>query len=95
LTKQDVLDASSQKAISKGSVRRLVGGSFWDTLKSWVSPVLSATRTLAPLAKAALGAIDDPRAKTAASVIGALGYGPSGGTQSGGRRNRMMDERLM
>lgn len=94
LTKQDVLDASSQVAVSKGSVRRLVGGSFWDTLKSWVSPVLSTAKTLAPVAKAALNAMSDPRAKTAASVIGALGYGPSGGSVSGGRK-KMMDERLM
>jgi hypothetical protein len=90
LTKQDVLDASSQKSVSKGDVSRMVGGGFFDSLKSFISPIVS---TLAPVAKMALSSVPDPRAQMASKVLGSLGAGQSGGGPSGGRR-KMSDMRL-
>ena len=91
LTKQDVLEASSQEAYTRSDVARLVGGGFFDTLKSIagkvkdvIGPVASA---LGPVAKMALSAVPDPRAQLASKAIGALGYGQSGG--------KKMDARLM
>ncbi len=94
LSKQDVLDASAQVAVSKGEVQRLVGGGFWDTLKSFVSPIVSIGKTLATPAKVILSSVPDPRAQAAASVLGALGAGQSGGGMSGGRK-KLKDMRLM
>ena len=37
LTKQDVLEASAQEYYTHDDVKRLVGGGFWDSIKSGVS----------------------------------------------------------
>lgn len=90
LSKAQVLEASAQPAYTQADVQRLIGGSFFDTLKSIagtvkdvISPIAS---TLGPVAKGVLGAIPDPRAQMASKALGALGMG-----QSGGRK----DSRLM
>lgn len=72
LTKQDVLDASSQEAYTHSDVERMVGGrSFLDNLKSVAGMI--APKAL-PVAKALLGSMDNPYAKGASGVLGALGY---------------------
>ena len=86
LTKQDVLDASSQEAYSGADVERMVGGGFLDSLKSVAAMV--APKAL-PVAKALLSNVDNPYAKTAAATLGALGFGRSGAGVSGGRREGM------
>lgn len=71
LTKSDVLDASSQEAYTASDVERMVGGGFLDSLKSVAGMV--APKAL-PVAKALLGSMDNPYAKTGAEVLGALGF---------------------
>lgn len=75
LTKQDVLDASQMEPYFKKDVERLVGGGFFDTLKSVIGKVLPH---LTPYAKKYLNQQGD-MGKMGAKVIEALGYGRSGG----------------
>jgi hypothetical protein len=76
LTKQDVLDASSQEPYSRSDVARLVGGGFLDTLKSVAGKILPK---LPSLAKEGLKLIDNKYANAGANLLGNLGYGRSGG----------------
>ena len=83
LTKQDVLEASSQEPMYQSSVKRLVGGSFLDTLKSVGKSIgPHALKYLAKLGKEQLGKMDHPVAKMAHSAMGAMGLGSSGGKKS-------------
>jgi hypothetical protein len=85
LTKSDVLEVSSQMPYFKSDAERLVGGGWFDTLKSVIGRVLPI---LAPIGKEWLskqGALGD----TASKVIGALGMGSSGG-KKGKLAERMM-----
>ena len=72
LTKADVLAASEgQEAYTRGTIKRMVGGGFLDTLKSslhWISSKL-------PMVKQALSHINHPIAQTGAKVLDAVGYG--------------------
>ena len=71
LTKSDVLDALQQEPYSHDQIKRLVGGSFLNSLKSgmhWISSKL-------PHVKHALQMVNHPIAETGAKVLGALGYG--------------------
>lgn len=86
LTKQDVLDASSQDPYGRSDVERLIGGGFLDTLKSVAGKVLPK---LPGLAKMGLSMMNNPYAQKGADVLGALGYGRSGGAK--GR----LDSKLM
>lgn len=79
LDKQGVLEASSQVPFSSNDMKRMVGGSFLDTLKSVAGKVL-------PVFKNVANSIDDPRAKAVGSVINAMGYGVSGGGKKGDKR---------
>ena len=97
LTKQDVLDVSSQEPYGKSDVQRLVGGGFLDTLKSVGSKLLPK---LPSLAKAGLSLVPAGTpmgnvAQMGANTLGALGYGRSGGGSSGGRMHRKLDEHLV
>ena len=59
LTRSDVLDASEQEHYSHGTVKRMVGGSMLQNLKSslgWISSQL-------PFVRNVLGKIDHPYAK--------------------------------
>jgi len=76
LSKQDVLDASSQSAINASTMERIVGGSMLDKIRSSVAKALPY---LAPIAKGALSQVNHPVAKVASAGLGALGYGKSGG----------------
>lgn len=76
LTKQDVLDASTQESYSGSEVKRLVGGGWFDKLKSVAGQVLP--RAL-PVARAILGQVDHPVANQGAQLLGSLGFGKSGG----------------
>ena len=70
LTKSDVLDSFNQESYSHDQIRRLVGGSFLDSLKSgmrWINSKL-------PHVKHALQMVNHPIAETGAKVLGALGY---------------------
>ena len=74
LTKEDVIQASSQEPYTNFEVRRMVGGSFLSGLKSslgWLSSKM-------PFVKQALTHIDHPMAKTGHNVLHALGYGKGG-----------------
>jgi len=94
LTKSDVLEVSQQAPYFQSDVRRLVGGGWFDTLKSIIGRVLPV---LAPLAKDYLSK-QGVMGNVASKVIGALGYGQSGGQMgcgtSGGKKNKLM-ERMM
>ena len=76
LDKQGVLEASSQTPYSMNEMRRMVGGSFLDTLKSVASKVL-------PVVRAVSGTIPDPRAQAVSKGLEAIGYG---GAKKGDRR---------
>jgi hypothetical protein len=96
LTKADVLSASAQEPYYQTSVKRMVGGGFLDSLKSVAGKVLPH---LLKHGKEELMKSDHPVAKGVSSVLGAMGYGSSGGNQngsgsSGGARMRLAD-RLM
>jgi len=94
LTKSDVLSVAQQEPYYASDVRRMVGGGFFDSLKSIIGKILPV---LAPLAKDFLSK-QGPIGNVASKVIGALGYGSSGGGSSGGGvsggRNKLM-ERMM
>ena len=75
LTKSDVLEASTQQPYSRSHVKRLVGGGFFDSLKSIAGKVLPKVLELAPLAKGMLGNMDNKVAQAASGALGALGYG--------------------
>jgi hypothetical protein len=73
LTKSDVLDASqSANTISYSDARRMVGGSVMSFLRKNLPKGASVAKTI-------LGSVNNPKAQTASKVIGALGYGVSGG----------------
>lgn len=90
LSMEDVVFSAQQQAVPQGVCRRMVGGGFWDTLSSVAGKAKDLLQPLAPIAKMALASSADPRAQTAAKVIGALGGGISGGGISGGERDRRM-----
>ena len=83
LTKEDVIQASSQEPYTNFEVKRMVGGSFLSGLKSslgWLSSKL-------PFVKNALGSINHPYAQKGHDVLHALGYGKNG--------NNKLADRLM
>ena len=74
LRKEDVLNASSMEPLGCAEFNRMVGGGFFDTLKSigstvwkYGKPVLKA---LAPVAQSLLGQSSDPRAQMASKIVG-------------------------
>ena len=81
LTKSDVLEASTQAPSSISSVKRLVGGGFFDSLKSVIKPLASV---IAPLAKEKLGSMGT-YGKLGKAGIEALGFGH----KAGGLQNRL------
>ena len=84
LSKADVLEASKQEPYKRSDVKRLVGSGFLDSLRSVWSKYISPQLTLSN-AKKALQMTDNEYAKKGADVLGALGYG-----KSGGLNNRLM-----
>ena len=79
LTKSDVLEASTQQPVSVSSVKRLVGGGFFDSLKSVIKPL---AKIVAPLAKEKLGSMGS-KGQMAKAGMEALGMG------KGGLQNRL------
>jgi len=101
LTKQDVLEASSQEPMYASSVKRLVGGSFHDTGKALIGKLKRLLQH--PVARYAISKGKDvlskhphPAAQVAAQALSHYGYGASGGAEgqgvSGGRSR--LSERL-
>ena len=80
LTKQDVLEASSQEPVFQSSVKRMVGGGFLDTLKSVAGHIMPH---VLKMGKEHLMKHEHPVARGVASALGALGYGSSGAGSSG------------
>ena len=74
LTKADVLDTIEQEAYTQGQVRRLIGGSFMDRLKSGVHWI---TSKLTPI-KHVLEHVPHEYAQRGAKVLDAMGYGKHG-----------------
>jgi hypothetical protein len=75
LTKQDVLEASSQEPQFASSVKRMVGGGFLDSLKSVAGHVLPH---VLKMGKEHLSKHEHPVARGLASALGAMGYGATG-----------------
>ena len=69
LSKQDVLNASTQPAMYDSDLYRMVGGNFLSSLKSAVGDIYSGIKSIAPVASEVLGAIPDPRAQLASNVL--------------------------
>ena len=96
LTKQDVLEASAQEPMYNSSVKRMVGGGFFDKIKSALGP---AIKHIAPhlltVGRQALASSSNPHAQKAHHILGALGHGKSGAGESGagasGGRMRLAD----
>tara|TARA_R110000868_G_scaffold295988_1_gene556238 strand:- start:478 stop:1296 length:819 start_codon:yes stop_codon:yes gene_type:complete len=84
LSKADVLEAGKMEPYKRSDVRRLVGGGWLDDLKSAWNKYISPHLTMGNLKKG-LTHVDNEYAKKGADVLGALGYGKSGGLQ-----NRLM-----
>ena len=74
LTKQDVLETLEQEHYTQGQVRRLIGGSFMDRLKSGMSWISSK---LSPI-KHVLEHIPHEYAQKGAKVLDSLGYSKYG-----------------
>lgn len=91
LTKDDVSNAITKSPYSRTDVQRLVGGSFWSTLKSVAGAVL-------PVVKAVGSVIPHPAAQLVSKGIGALGYGMAGAGMAGageaGAGKKRKDARL-
>ena len=92
LTKEDVLQASQTEPVSRGDVKRLVGGGFLDSLKSafkWLLPhagkIANTALTVHDIYK------DGPTHKStkARHIVKALGGARSGGAMSGGLMHRL------
>jgi hypothetical protein len=79
LTRQDVLDAGNQEPYSNQSVVRMIGGGFFDRIKTVARDLLPKAL---PVAKAILGQVDNPMAQKGAELLGSLGFGRSGGAKS-------------
>lgn len=83
LTKGDVLDASTQAPSSISGVKRLVGGGFFDNLKSVAGKVIQhpLAQTASHLAKEKLATMGTKGALAKAGLE-ALGMGKKGGLQN-------------
>ena len=68
LTKSDVLETAAMEPYSRSDAHRMVGGSFFDKIKSVFGKV-------AKVAKPLLGIVPHPAAQIAFKGLGALGYG--------------------
>ena len=99
LTRQDVLDASAQQAYSGNDVKRMVGGGFFDTLKSVAGKLAPMLPAVAGIAKHGLSMINNPLAQSGSNMLGNMGYGRSGGGTSGGGgsggRRHKLENKLM
>jgi len=94
LTKQDVLEASSQEPLFQSSVKRLVGGGFMDSMKSLIRHAMPHVLPhVLKYGKEQLGKSSHPGAKMAHDAMQMAGLGASGGGASGGRSK--LAERLM
>ena len=83
LTKEDVIQASQQEPYTRYEIKRMIGGSFMEPIKSGLGWLNSKM----PMVKNVLNNIPHAYAQTGAKVLGALGYGK-------GDRNTLAD-RLM
>jgi len=92
LTKQDVLDASQDESsrMSYSSARRLIGGKF-----DAMNLLKGALPKGAKVAKVLLEQSNNPKAQTAAKVLGALGYGYEGDGRGFGISGGRMSSHLM
>lgn len=72
LTKQDVLDTDKQEPYTRSDVARMVGGGFFDTLKSIAGAILPK---LPSLAKTVLSGVQHPLAQGVSGALGQMGYG--------------------
>jgi len=98
LTKEDVLNSSSGETYSRGDVRRLVGGGFFDSLGSMIAPlkkVFNFVRPLLPMATHLPGV--GKYAGKADDFLKSVGLGaPSGGMSYPiGGKGRKLADRLM
>ena len=71
LTKEDVIQASQQEPYTRYEIKRMIGGSFMDSIKSGLGWLNSKI----PMVKNVLNNIPHAYAQTGAKVLGALGYG--------------------
>jgi hypothetical protein len=72
LTKQDVVDvATNNEPHTRGSIKRMIGGGFLDSLKSGLSWFTSKL----PMVKNVLSHIPHEYAQKGAKVLDAVGYG--------------------
>jgi hypothetical protein len=83
LNRQDVLDASDQQPIFRGQALRMIGGGWWDNLKSIIGKVLPYAM---PHVKNYLANHENQYANMGAKALGALGYGKTGAGKSGGKK---------
>ena len=86
LNKQQVLDASLQVPVGKADLARMVGGGWFDSIKAIASKALPMIKKALPMVKNVLGQIDHPLAKKGQEALGSLGFGATGGMETGGRR---------
>jgi hypothetical protein len=75
LTRADVMEANEQTAISKSTLKRLIGGNWFDDVKSvFTDKIKPIFDKVAPVAKNILNSIDNPYTKGVATALGAMGY---------------------
>lgn len=88
LSRKDVLDANEMEGVSDRTVDRMVGGSFFNTMKSMLPVAASVGKMLARSS-------GNKYLNTAANVADALGFGQSGGGRSGGGQSGGMTQHLI
>lgn len=93
LTKQDVLEASSMEPITGNAFKRMVGGGFWDSIKSIGSKVWRGVKSALPVASQiasavapALGQYGAPIAQGLSMANKLAGNGAAGAGMGYGRR---------
>jgi len=95
LTRNDVLQVSTEEPVSASEVKRMVGGGFLDSLASVSGKVAKNIKPIAGLAKLGLSMVPHPGAQLAAKGLSAVGLGRSGGGSTGGRRHSNLEDKLM
>ncbi len=87
LTKDQVLTTSNEPPVNWEHNGRMIGGSWWSSLRSGWRKAKKYVRPVARAAKVATGLIPHPYAQVASKALGAMGAGYSAGSSL---RDRLM-----
>jgi hypothetical protein len=88
LTRQQVLDTSTQEPYRHSEIKRLIGGSLWDRIKTGFMHVMPK---LGSITKSVLGHFqENPHARMAHDVLHTLGFGKHGSKEKSKIQDHLM-----